>query len=613
MDSSFSNLNKNMINENDCDSFRCSQCSLIPFIKLIFENDKIFIETKCENLHLNKIDINNYLNITNSNSIKCYFCNKKKVDLYYWQEENKFYCNLCKHYIQDKCMSKSKFDSKCKVDLNDYCQFCKKCFKNQCIYCTCIHDNNDKTRYEIITNKEIENIRMNLEKAKDIINEIQNKGRNLYNNILKEFDTNIIEFKEKNEKIIELCSKILDCYVNHMINKNINFQIIQNVKNIIKFKDLNKQLSFQDFINLKNYLIIDTNNNNRIQDNKLNIENILIKSNSQFKNVNFNTNLLTNISHDNSIHNSNQINFSLNNSYNKPKIIASKIQINKNSKNFIEDKNQSHLEKQNNQNEINTDSKNKSDLIIAINETFSSETESNENETQNLKIIFIESKIPLILKINTNSLFKKNQNEKLKKISSEICSLEKRITITSSILNEIFIEYPPLNFQKDKKKNISIVYNKKYEKDESIYSGEINNLTQQKEGRGILIYKNGDYRIGYFHKDKQINKGIQYHLQEESWYEGEFKNNNQEGYGELFWDDNEYFFGQFKNSELSFGNYYYCDGSIYKGPFVDGKKNGIAEYFNPVKNCLEKDIYFKNDEIVKPKKKKKFLKKKYIK
>ena len=612
MESSFKKLNINMINENDFDSFRCPECLLIPFIKIIFENDKIFIETKCENSHLNKIDINNYLNTINSKSIKCYFCNKKKDDLYYWQEEKKFYCTFCKNNIPDKCISKNKFDSKCKIDLNDYFQFCEKCFKNQCIYCTCKHENNDKSRYELISNKEIENIKKNLEKGKDLINEIEIMAKNLYSNFLKEFENNINEFKEKNRKIILLCSKILDCYIHHMTNKNINFQLIQNVKNILNFKDFSKQLSFQDFINLKNYLIIEINNNNIIQDNDINFENILIKSTSHFKNKNFNTNLLTSISHDNNSQNSNQINFSGNNSYNKQKIISCKIQSNINSKNGNEDKKKFQSEKKNEQrNEINTDSKNKNDLIIAINETFSSETESNENETQNLKIIFIESKIPLIIKINTNSLVKKNQNEKLKKISSEICSLEKKITITKSILNEIFNEYPPINFQKDKQKNISIVYNKKYENDEAIYSGEINNLTQQKEGRGILIYKNGDYRIGYFHKDKQINKGIQYHLQEESWYEGEFKNHNQDGYGELFWDDNEYFFGEFKNSELSFGNYYYSNGIIYKGPFVNGKKNGIGEYFDPVKNCVEKNILFKNDEVVKFKKK--FLKKKFFK
>ena len=59
MESSFKKLNINMINENDFDSFRCPECLLIPFIKIIF------IETKCENSHLNKIDINNYLNTIN--------------------------------------------------------------------------------------------------------------------------------------------------------------------------------------------------------------------------------------------------------------------------------------------------------------------------------------------------------------------------------------------------------------------------------------------------------------------------------------------------------------------------------------------------------------------
>ena len=591
METTFKKVNINMINENDFDSLRCSKCLLIPFIKIIFENDKIFIETKCENSHLNKIDINNYLNTINLNKFKCYNCNKGQIDLYYWEEEKKFYCNQCKNYIPDKCFSKNKFDSKCKIDLNDYFQFCEKCFKNQCIYCNCEHDNKEKSKYEIISNNEIEEIKKNLEKGKNMINEIEIMGKKLYEDFLKEFQNNIIEFKEKNKNIILLCSKILDCYISHFTNKNINFQIIQNVKNILKFKDF-KQISFQDFINLKNYLIIDINNNNIFGDNKINLETL-------FNKKNFSQNLFNNISYENNIYKLNQINFSEKNLY--------KIQLNKKNN---EEKKTLKLEKQNNENEINTDSKKKNDMIIKINESFSSETESNGNET-NIKMIFIESKIPLIIKMNTNSLFNKSNNERLKTISSEICSLGKKLIITKSILNEIFKEYPPLNKEKNKKKDIKIVFNKQNEKEGTIYSGEINILTEEKEGRGILIYKNGDYKIGYFHKNKQIDKGIQYHLQEESWYEGEFINNNQDGYGELFWDDNEYYFGQFKNSELSFGSYYYSNGTIYKGPFIDGKKNGIGEYFDPVENCLKKNILFENDEIVKIKKK--YIKKKLVK
>ena len=66
--------------------FRCSECLFIPFIKIIFENGKIYIETKCENSHLNKIEINNYLKTINSYNIKCYSCKKNNIELNYWPE-----------------------------------------------------------------------------------------------------------------------------------------------------------------------------------------------------------------------------------------------------------------------------------------------------------------------------------------------------------------------------------------------------------------------------------------------------------------------------------------------------------------------------------------------
>ena len=76
--------------------FRCSECLFIPFIKIIFENGKIYIETECENSHLNKIEINNYLKTINSYNIKCYSYKKNNIELNYWSEENKFFVTIVK-------------------------------------------------------------------------------------------------------------------------------------------------------------------------------------------------------------------------------------------------------------------------------------------------------------------------------------------------------------------------------------------------------------------------------------------------------------------------------------------------------------------------------------
>ena len=155
--------------------FRCSECLFIPFIKIIFENGKIYIKTKCENSHFNKIEINNYLKTINSYNIKCYSCQKNNIELNYWPEENKFFCNNCKNKINEKCINSNKFDSKCKKDFKDYSEFCEKCFQNQCIYCFCSHNINDKIKCNpnIININEINKMKETLINGKRFIDEIE--------------------------------------------------------------------------------------------------------------------------------------------------------------------------------------------------------------------------------------------------------------------------------------------------------------------------------------------------------------------------------------------------------------------------------------------------------
>ena len=580
--------------------FRCSECLFIPFIKIIFENGKIYIETKCENSHLNKIEINNYLKTINSYNIKCYSCKKNNIELNYWPEENKFFCNNCKKKINEKCINSNKFDSKCKKDFKDYSEFCEKCFQNQCIYCFCSHNINDKIKCNpnIININEINKMKETLINGKRFIDEIENEAKNIYEKCLQTLNNDIKIFRENNQSLIYLYEKILDCYIYHKENKNLNYQIIENVKNILKFKDFQKKPSIHEFFDLSNYLILDNikfSNNKKENEKKISKKNII---DSLLKKNSLNTNYtIKNILNNNII--KPQIQISNNDFFNYLK---------------IKDKNQKIPEiklDKSKEEKINIDKKKekKDELIMTINEQNSSETLSitNENDfldeynqNNNIKSISIETTLPIIIKINSNI-----SKEKISKISSQIYELKKNIKIPKNLLEEIFKEYPPININKNL--NITTVYNKEYEKEKSIYSGEINILTGQKEGRGIILYKNGDYRLGYFHKDKQIKKGIQYHIQEESWYEGNFINDSQEGYGEIYWNDYEYFIGNFKNSQLSHGEYFYNDGRIYKGPFLNGKKNGLGEYFNPINNSREK-VLFKNDNIV-SKSKGKFKKK----
>ena len=634
MESSSNKLNVSKLNDSES-LFRCSECLFIPFIKITFENGKIYIETKCENCHLNKIEINNYLKTINSNNIKCNSCKKSKIELYYWYEENKFYCNNCKKIVNDKCLNSKKFDSKCKKDFNDFSEFCEKCFKNQCIYCICSHNNNDKIKCNpnIININEVNKMKENLIKGKKFVEKIENEAKNIYEQYLQIFKNNIQSFKEKNQNLIYLCEKILECYINHKENRNLNYQIIENVKNILKFKDFNKKVSLEEIFELNDYLILDNIqiiNNKKENENNVskNIINSFIKKN--ILNTNYIINNITKPQNENQ--NTKRDFFDYIKQEEKNKKIT-EIKVDKstqtvqtkkeetirkkdskekesdlillikeqNSSETLSSKNEKEKEKtvknknkknkdNNNNNEKNNENIDNNDINIIINNNNEKNNNNNENNNNNdnekkniLKIVPIETSLPIIIKINPTL-----SKERINKISSEICLLKDNIKIPKRVLEEIFKEYPPLNIYKNLA--IKTVENKEYKKEESIYSGEINVLTGEKEGRGITLYKNGDYRLGYFHKNKQIKKGIQYHIEEESWYEGNFINDSQEGYGELFWNDYEYFIGNFKNSELSNGKYFYSDGSIYNGPFVNGKRNGIGEYFGPKKKYLKKYI-----------------------
>ena len=94
-------------------------------------------------------------------------------------------------------------------------------------------------------------------------------------------------------------------------------------------------------------------------------------------------------------------------------------------------------------------------------------------------------------------------------------------------------------------------------------------------GYGELCYKNGERFIGYFEKGKRIN-GLHI-FKNRDFYEGEFKNDEINGYGRYFYALNygEQYFGDFKNGKFhGDGMYYYANGDFYFGDFKNGRFHG---------------------------------------
>ena len=91
---------------------------------------------------------------------------------------------------------------------------------------------------------------------------------------------------------------------------------------------------------------------------------------------------------------------------------------------------------------------------------------------------------------------------------------------------------------------MNLKYDKKYY-DKEVYEGEYRN--ENREGYGKYIYENGNYYIGQWLNDKPHGKGIKYYKNGNILYEGDFVNGKAEGNGKYIYEDGEYYIGQWLN------------------------------------------------------------------
>ena len=178
---------------------------------------------------------------------KCEECNKSqnevKGDFFYCSKGNKFICLSCiiNHQNDENhnTINYKRYDSLCKIHSNSYSFFCMKCKKNLCIYCFPKHK-----AHELINLSEFNYS----EESKNILEEqikiIEKKIIDL--DIIKE---EVISETDKLKKSIELEMKFFKILVNTFkyeeIQNNINYNIIQNLKNFEEIFGLNKIQMFE--------------------------------------------------------------------------------------------------------------------------------------------------------------------------------------------------------------------------------------------------------------------------------------------------------------------------------------------------------------------------------
>ena len=274
---------------------RCPECYLIPLITIYEEKNKLKLKFKCQNNHEFNEDYDSLYKKSKFDNIECKKCNIKKL-------KNKFYiCSVCYNFYCKKCKNEhkkennnhlciniNKYDSRCKIHNKDLVGYCEKHCKNYCDYCP-------KYYHEFNRNKLIYEKEMNeyLEKINNYENKIKNNNQELNSlvdkieNLLKTIK-NMIKTSQINQSIeINFQKEIINTYNFMKEQKNLNYQIIQNVRNIMNLP-INLELN-KNIINIikKNNILYD-NFSNEIK-NELGI----IKEVDKFKDFNIeNTNII---------------------------------------------------------------------------------------------------------------------------------------------------------------------------------------------------------------------------------------------------------------------------------------------------------------------------------
>jgi WD40 repeat protein len=266
--------------------FRCLKCPFIPLIQLKTDSKNSYIFSLCRKFHSYKKELSEYLKendkaqLYKAQCCKCNeFFNKKKVPYYYCEKCNKFYCEICKE--KDKLtnhvqITLHKFDSICPEHEDKFVTYCEVCQKNLCIYCLNEHKQNHKftsLSSILLRNKDIQRFNKQFQKANIHIQKIQNISENIIKDLKKKVDDiqkAFNSFKEKNEIQLNFAKGLLDTLELKNKNRELNFEIIDNIKSNFNFnyKEIGVNEYDDIFVKANKILSYLKNANNLILGNK---------------------------------------------------------------------------------------------------------------------------------------------------------------------------------------------------------------------------------------------------------------------------------------------------------------------------------------------------------
>ena len=280
--------------------YRCPKCSLIPFIEISNNENKLFMSIKCINNHYYYEPFEKMEMLCKTGPISNYTCEncefetneKKKISIFY-------YCSICFKFFcfkhgelhklneNHKIFFSRKFDSICTEHEATVVGYCSNHNKNYCMLCDHF-DENYKKFDEKLNDEQIQFYENIMNKNEEIIKEIENLFNN-YKKIFKELEDNFYIFRDNIIKKIKFMNEIINFYKTKTIESDINYQMKSNIENnFFNLSDLNQILLNKINVQIKeiNEFIIllkqKENNNN----NKLNFMKEIDKfKNFQIKNI----------------------------------------------------------------------------------------------------------------------------------------------------------------------------------------------------------------------------------------------------------------------------------------------------------------------------------------
>ena len=262
-----------IINEfNPNNISRCLSCNLIPLIKITYKKNNPIILYECPNKHKGNKNINDFMKLSKNHSIfnqKCGECNKNQEN----KDNNFFCCSKCNKFICEKCCNKhrdnnhmlidgDRFDSMCIKHLNTFSSYCITCKRNLCVYCMNEHENHKKVDLSniIFTKDEKNELIYKIKEFKESIDKIDI----IKNEIIKELE----KYKENNLILIKFIEELLGTYEYEDKKHNMNYNVIQNLKNIQNNYSNNKFHILEKIIEKSNNFISFIQNIQNIKNSK---------------------------------------------------------------------------------------------------------------------------------------------------------------------------------------------------------------------------------------------------------------------------------------------------------------------------------------------------------